>query len=117
MCAIPKIVGWLCGIMLFLGSFQMAHVYAESSPGNERSAKGSERTFDLVEGKDYVIKDPTGKELRLILDPSTQKVSTIQLGERIEEMNSLGSTQGSRVTEVGLTPAWRIDAHATTTGW
>jgi hypothetical protein len=109
MCAIRKIVGW-CGIMLFLGSFQVAHVYAETSPGY-----GQNKVL-LVEGKDYVIKDPTGKELRLILDPSTQKVSTIQLGERIEGMDSLGSTQGSRVTEVGLAPAWPIGAHVTT-GW
>jgi len=39
----------------------------------------------------------------LILDPNTQKLSTMQLGERIEGMDSPGSTQGSRVMEVGLT--------------
>ncbi|HXC67226.1 MAG TPA: hypothetical protein VN638_07390 [Nitrospiraceae bacterium] len=113
MCAIPKIVGWLGGIMVFLGSFQMAHVYAETSiidlaiqaPMKEglNGIQTEKNKVLLVEGRDYGIKDPTGKELRLILDPNTQKISTIQLGERIEGMDSPGSTQGSRVMEVGLT--------------
>jgi len=113
MCAIPKIVGWLSGIVLFVGSFQTAHVSAETSmidlaiqtPMTEglRGVQTRQNKVWLVEGSDYVIKDPTGKELRLILDPNTQKLSTMQLGERIEGMDSPGSTQGSRVMEVGLT--------------
>ena len=67
-----------------------------------RAVQTKQNKIWLVEGSDY-IKDPTGKELRLILDPNTQKISTMQLGERIEGMDSPGSTQGSRVTEVGLT--------------
>ena len=114
MCAIPKIVGWLCGAVLFVGSFQMAHVYAEppiidlaiQAPMKDeglRAVQTKQNKVWLVEGSDYGVKDPTGKELRLVLDPSTQKVSTIQLGERIEGADSPGSSQGGHVMEIGLT--------------
>ena len=133
MVAIPKIVeGCLCGVMLVLGSFQAAHVYAETPAGPEinstqfepinlaiqapkqerlRGVQPRQDDVLLVEGRNDFVTDLTGKEPRLILDPGTQKIVTIQLGDRIERKDLLGSTTGGRVREVGPTGAWWISVH------
>src|SRR5438067_10242977 len=94
--------GWLGGVLLVLGSFQGAHVYAETSAGSEVNAFRSERIVDLanqsqmknrllmqgevlrMEGENNLVKDPNGTEPRLLLDLNTEKIGSIKLGERLE---------------------------------
>jgi hypothetical protein len=103
MVVLHKILGWLGGVLLVLGSFQAAHVYAGTSAGSEVNAVRSERIDDLanqsqmkkrllmqgevlrIEGENNLVKDPNGKEPRLLLDLNTEKFGSIKLGDRLEE--------------------------------
>ena len=99
--SIPKIVmGCIWGISL-LGYFQALHVSAETLAKYEgrsertvdrpsqlemRERLGETRPSDVLrmEGGSNLIKDPNGKEPRLILDSNTPKSGSIKLRDRIE---------------------------------
>ncbi|MGH7183798.1 MAG: hypothetical protein ACREJN_17730 [Nitrospiraceae bacterium] len=103
MVALHKILqGWFGGILLVLVFFQAAHVYAETATEFEVNVVRSEGIIDLanqsqrkerllmqgevlrMEEVNNLIKDPNGKEPRLLLDPNTEKIGSIMLGNRLE---------------------------------
>jgi hypothetical protein len=101
MLTIPKsMMVCFCGIC-FLGPFHALHVYAETMAKyegqSERTADrpsqlkmkerlGETRPSDLLhmEGGNNLVKDPNGREPRLILDPSTPKIGSVKLRDSID---------------------------------
>ncbi len=101
MLSIPKsVMGYMCGISL-LGCFEVLYVSAETLAKYEsRSERAVDRPSQLeirerlgeirpsdvlrIEGGNNLVKDPNGKEPRLMLDPNTPKNGSLKLRDRIE---------------------------------
>lgn len=123
-----------CGLMLCMGlsttvqagnsaaaaAEELKQGQPERMKGEQNTMKGHEKGHDSaqgqtikgevlrVEGDTYFVKGPDGKEVRLQTDQDTQKVGSIQQGDRIEakmnDQNRALSIRSARGTEAGQNP-------------
>jgi uncharacterized protein YdeI (BOF family) len=58
----------------------------ESVAGSEKAAAALAITGDVIriEGENYVVKDSTGKEVKLHVSPKTKKDGDIKVGDKVE---------------------------------
>lgn len=114
MASIPKVVGLMsCGFLLCLGLSNAAQAADEMKGGQADQMKGgdSERGKTIkgevlrVEGDNYFVKGPDGKEVRLHTDQTTQKTGTIHQGDGIEakvnDQNHALSIRSAQGTDAG----------------
>lgn len=111
---LPKFVGLMsCGVVLCMGMSQSAFANDPADHQKNDQMKGAQSDAGKtikgevirVEGDNYFVKGQDGKEVRLQVDPNTQKTVTISQGDRIEakvnDQNRALSIRSTRGTDAG----------------
>lgn len=125
MVSLQKFVGLMsCGVVLCMGLSHSAlaanemsgaadpksgsadHLKSDQMKGAQSDAgKTIKGEVVRVEGDNYFVKGQDGKEVRLQVDPNTQKIGTISQGDRIEakvnDQNRALSIRSTRGTDAG----------------